>query len=203
MAVNLYPFRETVAKGGVGIDEAMEKVDIGGPTMIRAAAKNHADVWVVVDPADYPTVLEALDGKGDPAALRRALAAKVFRHVGGYDAAVAAWLGEGADAEALPEDLPLGLRRVQTLRYGENPDQEAAFYGFGRRSRADRPRAAPRQGAQLQQPPGPGRCAALPRPLRVLAASDGVHRQAHDALRPGHGRHPGATRTRRRSGAIR
>jgi len=84
-----------------------------------------------VDPADYATVLEALDGEGDEAELRRALAAKVFRHVGGYDAAVAAWFEEGEASEALPEDLPLGLRRVQTLRYGENPDQGAAFYGFG------------------------------------------------------------------------
>jgi phosphoribosylaminoimidazolecarboxamide formyltransferase/IMP cyclohydrolase len=134
VAVNLYPFRETVARGGVGVGEAMAKVDIGGPTMIRAAAKNHADVWVLVDPADYGTVLDALDGKGAEAELRRTLAAKVFRHVGAYDAAVAAWFEEGGASEALPEDLPLGLRRVQTLRYGENPDQGAAFYGFGGRA---------------------------------------------------------------------
>ena len=131
VAVNLYPFRETIAKGGVGVKEAMGKVDIGGPTMIRAAAKNHAGVWVVVDPADYGAVLDALGGEGDEGALRRKLAAKVFRHIAAYDAAVAAYLEEGTDAEVLPDDLPLGLRRVQTLRYGENPDQQASFYGFG------------------------------------------------------------------------
>ncbi len=131
VVVNLYPFRETIAKGGVGGKEAMSKVDIGGPTMIRAAAKNHVGVWVVVDPADYAAVLAALDGAGDEGALRRSLAAKVFRHISAYDAAVAAYLEEGMGADPLPEDLPLGLRRVQTLRYGENPDQAASFYGFG------------------------------------------------------------------------
>ncbi|HSG06819.1 MAG TPA: bifunctional phosphoribosylaminoimidazolecarboxamide formyltransferase/IMP cyclohydrolase [Longimicrobiales bacterium] len=131
VAVNLYPFRETIAKGGVGVKEAMGKVDIGGPTMIRAAAKNHMGVWVVVDPADYAGVLSALDGGGEEGDLRRMLAAKVFRHISTYDAAVAAYLEEGTGADALPEDLPLGLRRLQTLRYGENPDQEASFYGFG------------------------------------------------------------------------
>ena len=131
VAVNLYPFRETIAKGGVGVKEAMSKVDIGGPTMIRAAAKNHEGVWVVVDPADYPAVIGALDGEGERGALRRRLAAKVFRHISAYDAAVAAYLEEGTGADPLPEDLPVGLRRVQTVRYGENPDQAASFYGFG------------------------------------------------------------------------
>ncbi len=131
VAVNLYPFRETIARGGVGVKEAMSKVDIGGPTMIRAAAKNHEDVWVVVDPSDYGSVLAALDGYGDARALRRALAAKVFHHISAYDAAVAAYLEAGTGADPLPEDLALGLRRVQTLRYGENPDQAASFYGFG------------------------------------------------------------------------
>ncbi|HEX9885206.1 MAG TPA: hypothetical protein VGA70_01900 [Longimicrobiales bacterium] len=97
VAVNLYPFRETVARGGVQVPEAMEQVDIGGPTMIRAAAKNHAGVWVVVDPKDYDRVLAALDGIGpsEEATLRRELAAKVFRHVSAYDEAIAAYL-EGA-----------------------------------------------------------------------------------------------------------
>jgi phosphoribosylaminoimidazolecarboxamide formyltransferase/IMP cyclohydrolase len=132
VAVNLYPFRETIAGGGVAVKDAMEKVDIGGPTMIRAAAKNHEGVWVIVDPADYDAVLAALDGSGDAdGLLRRSLAAKVFHHVSGYDAAVAAYLEGGRTADALPEDLSVGLTRVQTLRYGENPDQEAAFYGYG------------------------------------------------------------------------
>ncbi|MGD2068597.1 MAG: bifunctional phosphoribosylaminoimidazolecarboxamide formyltransferase/IMP cyclohydrolase, partial [Gemmatimonadota bacterium] len=138
VAVNLYPFRETVAAGDVPVGEAMEQVDIGGPTMLRAAAKNHRDVWAVVDPADYGRVLEAVDGDGDVAEpLRRELAAKVFGHVSAYDAAIARYLtGEaaapGAAAAAgervLPDSLSLRLERVQTLRYGENPDQEAAFY---------------------------------------------------------------------------
>ncbi len=137
VAVNLYPFRETIAKGWVGVKEAMGKVDIGGPTMIRAAAKNHEGVWVVVDPSDYASVVDAIDGNGgngdeaDEGALRRGLAAKVFRHIARYDAAVAAYLEEGTRTEALPEELPLTLRRIQTLRYGENPDQQASFYGFG------------------------------------------------------------------------
>ena len=129
VAVNLYPFRETIAGGGVSVDEAMKKVDIGGPTMIRAAAKNHADVWVVVDPDDYEAVVAALDDSEGEEALRRALAAKVFRHISAYDAAVSSFLDSGADP--LPDDLPVGLRRIQTLRYGENPDQKASFYGYG------------------------------------------------------------------------
>ncbi|MBT8403494.1 MAG: bifunctional phosphoribosylaminoimidazolecarboxamide formyltransferase/IMP cyclohydrolase [Gemmatimonadetes bacterium] len=128
VAVNLYPFRETVARGGVPVGEAMGKVDIGGPTMIRAAAKNHTDVWVVVDPDDYAAVLGVLDGQSDDeSALRRRLAAKVFRHISGYDAAVAAYL-DGDDAAA---PFTAAAASVSTLRYGENPDQEAVFYRLG------------------------------------------------------------------------
>lgn len=129
VAVNLYPFLETVAAGDVPVDTAMEKVDIGGPTMIRAAAKSHTDVWVIVDPTDYHAVIDALDGEDDPV-LRRGLAAKVFRHISGYDAAVATYLLEqDGEAEVLSERLESSLQRLQTLRYGENPDQKAAFYG--------------------------------------------------------------------------
>ncbi len=126
VAVNLYPFRETVARGDVTTPEAMEQVDIGGPTMLRAAAKNHAHVHVVVDPADYPRVLDALEGgSADAPSFRRELAAKVFHHVAGYDAAVAAFLDHD---EALPPVLTRSWSRVEALRYGENPDQAAAFY---------------------------------------------------------------------------
>jgi len=145
VAVNLYPFRETVARGDVPVAEAMGKVDIGGPAMIRAAAKSHADVLVVVDPSDYERVLGALaDGGEADATLRRELAAKVFRHISEYDAAVATYLEAGvADADAdpdttatepgdpdssLPETLSIDLELVQVLRYGENPGQDAAFY---------------------------------------------------------------------------
>ncbi len=138
VAVNLYPFRETVAAGDVQVPKAMEKVDIGGPTMIRAAAKSHRHVWVVVDPADYPRVLDAVDAGGDGAALRRALAAKVFRHTNEYDGAIADYLegqdaaaaGTGAEDGQLGERFRLSLRRKQPLRYGENPDQAAAFYAY-------------------------------------------------------------------------
>ncbi|MEJ2540350.1 MAG: bifunctional phosphoribosylaminoimidazolecarboxamide formyltransferase/IMP cyclohydrolase, partial [Gemmatimonadota bacterium] len=127
LAVNLYPFRETVARGGVTLPEAMSKVDIGGPTMIRAAAKNHTGVWVVVDPEDYSTVLRVLDGAGSEGETRRRLAAKVFRHISEYDAAVASFLEEGG----APRPFVVTASPVQTLRYGENPDQEAAFYRLG------------------------------------------------------------------------
>jgi phosphoribosylaminoimidazolecarboxamide formyltransferase / IMP cyclohydrolase len=129
VAVNLYPFRETVADPRITLAEAMEKVDIGGPTMIRAAAKSHEDVWVVVDPEDYGAVLDAIDaGDGDhDRVLRRRLAAKVFEHVSAYDAAIAGFLASGGDP--LGARLETSLRRLQTLRYGENPDQRAAFYG--------------------------------------------------------------------------
>ncbi len=136
VVVNLYPFRETVARG-VTFAEAMEQIDIGGPAMLRSAAKNHSHVWVVVDPADYGAVLEALDGKTDAAVLRRHLAAKVFRHTGLYDSAVADYLeaepasGPLSDGDRFPARLDLRARRLQVLRYGENPDQGAAFYALG------------------------------------------------------------------------
>ncbi len=135
VAVNLYPFREAVARGA-DLEEAMENVDIGGPTMLRSAAKNHERVVVVVDPADYGRVLEALREGGTDAALRRDLARKVFDHTSSYDRAITRYLdgledGTGADdagASALPASLELRLEKVQELRYGENPDQPAAFY---------------------------------------------------------------------------
>ena len=138
VAVNLYPFRETVARGDVPVGEAMEKVDIGGPTMIRAAAKSHVDVWVVVDPADYDRVLEELTaGGGDGSSgahLRCELAGKVFDHISEYDRAIARYLegqnapGASEHAERPTATLSLDLELVQELRYGENPGQKAAFY---------------------------------------------------------------------------
>ena len=130
VAVNLYPFRETVAKASTTLAEALEKIDIGGPTMLRAAAKNHPFVWPVCDPVDYAPVLGALDSDEDPGDLRRALAAKVYDHTATYDAAVASYLGGGAAGALtdLPRTAMVSLSRVQSLRYGENPDQRAAFY---------------------------------------------------------------------------
>ena len=145
VAVNLYPFRETVTGPDFPVQEAMDVVDIGGPTMIRAAAKSHLDVWVVVDPEDYGHVIRALDGDpelpesieaGEPEyALRRYLASKVFRHISAYDSAIAQYLDptdqSEKDENPLPEVLDLTYSRVQELRYGENPGQEAAFYATG------------------------------------------------------------------------
>lgn len=130
VAVNLYPFRETVAQPGVTLPEAVEKIDIGGPTMIRSAAKNHKDVWVVVEPGDYGAVLGALDQGGDQTSLKQRLAAKVFRHVSEYDDAIASFLGGEGEEEGFPSSFSVRATRVQTCRYGENPDQAAAFYGL-------------------------------------------------------------------------
>lgn len=123
VCVNLYPFRETVAQGA-SFEEAVEQIDIGGPAMLRAAAKNHADVLILVDPHDYSLAA----GDVDPAGRRR-LAAKAFAHVSGYDAAVAAYLE--ADGEDAPDTLTLGLQLAHTVRYGENPHQHGAVYRTG------------------------------------------------------------------------
>jgi phosphoribosylaminoimidazolecarboxamide formyltransferase/IMP cyclohydrolase len=126
VAVNLYPFRETVARPDVTDAQAIEQIDIGGPSMLRSAAKNHESVIVVVQPEDYETVLADLRASGVSAARRRDLAAKVFAHTAAYDAAILAYLsGVG---EVLPPRLALVLDRRQVLRYGENPQQRAALY---------------------------------------------------------------------------
>jgi phosphoribosylaminoimidazolecarboxamide formyltransferase / IMP cyclohydrolase len=125
VAVNLYPFRETVAKPGVTFEHAIEQIDIGGPSMLRSAAKNHPDVIVVVDPDDYPVVIAALKSGVGPG-LRRDLAAKVFAHTAAYDAAIHAYLTK--NAPGWPERITLALDRLQELRYGENPHQAAALY---------------------------------------------------------------------------
>jgi len=133
VAVNLYPFGDTV-RGGAGFDQAIEMIDVGGPAMVRAAAKNHGGVAVVVDPGDYPEVLAALEAADGalPEPLRRRLAAKAFRHTADYDAGVAGWLAAQAGADAgdgpFPLHLDLHLERVLTPRYGENPHQAAAVY---------------------------------------------------------------------------
>lgn len=127
VCVNLYPFRETVARAGVTPEQAIEQIDIGGPSMLRSAAKNFAAVTVVVDPADYDRVLGALAAGDDDPALRRELAEKVFAHTASYDAAIADWFA-GQRGDLFPERRTLALERVQMLRYGENPDQRAAFY---------------------------------------------------------------------------
>jgi phosphoribosylaminoimidazolecarboxamide formyltransferase/IMP cyclohydrolase len=136
VVVNLYPFEETVAKPGVEFDEAIENIDIGGPSMLRSAAKNHASVTVVCDPSDYGRVLAAMAaGEGALAELRRALALKVFQRTAAYDGAIARYLElqeavpDLAQLSGFGEQFSLSLKRAQALRYGENPHQKAALYG--------------------------------------------------------------------------
>jgi len=133
VVVNLYPFRETVAKAGCTLDEAMENIDIGGPTMVRAAAKNWRDVGIVVDPADYEALLAELAANGRmlSAATRFALARKAFSHTAAYDGAISNWLtarGVDGSAVAFPDRFNLQAIKLQDLRYGENPHQQAALY---------------------------------------------------------------------------
>jgi phosphoribosylaminoimidazolecarboxamide formyltransferase/IMP cyclohydrolase len=138
VAVNLYPFRATVAKPGTTFEQAIEQIDIGGPSMLRSAAKNHADVIVVVDPDDYPMILEALKGGLTPGAspgLRRALATKVFSHTAAYDTGILGYLSRSD--QALPERLAVVVDRQQGLRYGENPHQRAALYATDERGIRD------------------------------------------------------------------
>jgi phosphoribosylaminoimidazolecarboxamide formyltransferase / IMP cyclohydrolase len=148
VVVNLYPFVRTAARSDVSFDDLIEQIDIGGPSLVRAAAKNFRDVLVVVDPVDYPAVLDALATTGGPsAAFRFDLARKAFAHTAAYDAAIASTLGtvQTIDADfvrpapgdlSLPPRLVLDLPKLRDLRYGENPHQKAAWYartseGFG------------------------------------------------------------------------
>lgn len=128
VVVNLYPFKETILKPDVTYADAVENIDIGGPSMLRSAAKNHASVTVVVDPADYAAVLEELASAGETSyATRQVLAAKVFRHTAAYDALIAAYFTKQV-GETKPEKLTLTYDLKQPMRYGENPQQEADFY---------------------------------------------------------------------------
>jgi phosphoribosylaminoimidazolecarboxamide formyltransferase/IMP cyclohydrolase len=124
IVVNLYPFVETVSKTDVTLDEALENIDIGGPTMIRSAAKNFPSVLIVVDPQDYDAMLESLRKGNTDLQYRKRLAQKAFQHVALYDTAIAQYLNE----ETFPEELTIALRKERGLRYGENPHQQAAFY---------------------------------------------------------------------------
>ena len=128
VAVNLYPFRQTVSREGVTLAEAVENIDIGGPAMIRAAAKNHEYVLVVVNPDRYPTVLDALRKGEVNAELRLALAQEAFAHTAHYDAAIADYLRSLTPGERFPRELTLAFDLAGVLRYGENPHQMAAFY---------------------------------------------------------------------------
>ncbi|CAG0988845.1 phosphoribosylaminoimidazolecarboxamide formyltransferase / IMP cyclohydrolase [Burkholderiales bacterium] len=134
VVVNLYPFREAVARAGCTLENAIENIDIGGPTMVRAAAKNYRHVGVVVDPADYPALLAELQGpeRRLSEATRFGLARKAFSHTAAYDGAISNWLTarneQGEKTADFPERCTLQWAKVQDLRYGENPHQQAAFY---------------------------------------------------------------------------
>jgi phosphoribosylaminoimidazolecarboxamide formyltransferase/IMP cyclohydrolase len=131
VVVNLYPFEQTIAKPDVTLEHAIENIDIGGPSMLRSAAKNYRSVTVITDPADYAVVAEEIATKGDTTLpTRERLAAKVFRTTGYYDALIAKYLTSRLpEPEVFPETFALPLRRAQALRYGENPHQAAALYG--------------------------------------------------------------------------
>ena len=143
VVVNLYPFEATIAKPTTSLEEAVENIDIGGPSMLRSAAKNHERVAVVVDPDDYAIIVGAMTGEGLSPAQRFALARKAFSHTAAYDAAIAAYLSSIDDSAAqtrtqapsrreLPDTLSVQWRRLYELRYGENPHQGAAFYADSR-----------------------------------------------------------------------
>lgn len=126
--INLYPFRQTILKENVKLGEAIENIDIGGPTMLRAAAKNYQDVAVVVDPADYPIVLEELKNGEITKKTKFGLAAKVFEQTAHYDALIAQYLREQSGSSKFPQLLTMTYEKQQDMRYGENPHQQAVFY---------------------------------------------------------------------------
>ncbi len=129
VVVNLYPFVETVASGAEG-DDVVEQIDIGGPAMVRAAAKNHANVAIVVSPQSYPAIISAIENGGTTLTQRRELAARAFAHTAAYDTAVASWFAEGTlgEGEDLPKHLTIQAELLATLRYGENSHQRGAIY---------------------------------------------------------------------------
>jgi phosphoribosylaminoimidazolecarboxamide formyltransferase/IMP cyclohydrolase len=127
VAVNLYPFRETAARKDVAPESVVEQIDIGGPSMLRSAAKNFESVFVVVDPEDYGRVLAAIEAEDKDTDLRRLLAEKVYEHTAAYDSAIATWFAEQR-GDLFPDTFTAAFQRAQSLRYGENPGQAASFY---------------------------------------------------------------------------
>lgn len=147
VCVNLYPFVEAISNPNITLPEALEQIDIGGPTMVRASAKNHPSVVVVCDPDDYGMVLDALRTGGPDAEMRRRLAAKAFQHTASYDTAIAQYLRD--DSDIFPEHRTFAAGKISDLRYGENPQQRAAFY------REQTPRAVGLRITEAQQLHGP------------------------------------------------
>ena len=204
LVVNLYPFEATVAKGA-GYDDCIENIDIGGPAMIRAAAKNHADVAVVVEPEDYAALLAELSQHGGATtlALRKQLAAKAYARTASYDAAISNWFAQTLDDPA-PAFRAFGGTLAEALRYGENPHQSAAFYrspdvALRRRHRA--PGAG--QAALLQQHQRHRRGLRVRRRVRSRAHRRLRHHQARQPVRRGRGRQRWSRPIARRWPAIR
>ena len=128
VAINLYPFKQTIMRPGVTLEEAVENIDIGGPSMLRGAAKNWQHVAVLTDPADYPALLEQLKSGPPSREFKFALALKVFEHTAAYDALIASYLRGQQQAQLFPQQLTLTFEKMQEMRYGENPHQQGAFY---------------------------------------------------------------------------
>ena len=129
VAINLYPFKQTIAKEGVAFEEAIENIDIGGPTMIRAAAKNWQDVAVIVNPSDYQTVVEELKANGEVSLqTKKRLSYRVFEHTANYDSLIANYMWKQLDEGEYPDTLTVSFEKAQDMRYGENPHQAAVFY---------------------------------------------------------------------------
>jgi phosphoribosylaminoimidazolecarboxamide formyltransferase/IMP cyclohydrolase len=154
VAVNLYPFQQTIAKPDCSLEDAIENIDIGGPTMIRAAAKNHKDVAIVVDPADYSTVINEMIANNNTVSNATCfrLAVKTFEHTAQYDGAIANYLGtitESGEKETFPNTINLSFNKAQGMRYGENPHQGAAFYVENNVSEACISTATQLQGKEL------------------------------------------------------
>ncbi len=150
VVINLYPFKQTILKGNVELEEAIENIDIGGPTMLRAAAKNYQDVAVVVDPSDYEKVLTELNETGDVSVKTKfRLAYKVFEHTSHYDTLIAKYLRDTLGDIDFPETLSLTFEKVQDMRYGENPHQKAVFYKEVGANRGVLPSAVQLHGKEL------------------------------------------------------
>lgn len=150
VVINLYPFKQTILKDGVKLAEAIENIDIGGPTMIRAAAKNYQDVAVVVDPADYDKILAEINETGDvKAETKFRLAYKVFEHTSSYDTLIAKYLRDTLGDIEFPETLSLTYEKAQEMRYGENPHQSAVFYKEVGANRGFLPSAVQLHGKEL------------------------------------------------------
>ena len=152
VVVNLYPFEKTISKADVPIEEAIENIDIGGPSMVRSAAKNHQSVAVVVDPADYEDILQEMKDSGGELSepILKKLAVKAFAQTAGYDSTISSYLREKFTGETFPQVLSLGLTKLQDLRYGENPHQKAAFYKLvSERERLSIANATQLQGKEL------------------------------------------------------